>query len=215
MNGYKKDSKDPSRDDIPSGLLRQRRNLFVISLVLLFVYYSGVKIETASLKILGAELTLSNPKVFDDFQILWVAWTYFLVRYTQYIKFYGVMSDIASEYNNFLHPLYTKFFLSHLTDKIPGHFSMSPWVNPLNVKFNLTHGFRYISSGYEEPNTTNGLKERRYSQTAIVEKLSIFSALYCSGLAFIRLITTSRHVSDYWLPYIIAAVPAYYLGVMT
>ncbi len=39
-----KETKDPSRDDIPVGLLRQRRNLILISILLQFSYYSGVEV---------------------------------------------------------------------------------------------------------------------------------------------------------------------------
>ena len=207
MDGFKKESKDPNRDDIPSGLLRQRRNLFLISITLFFVYYSGVKIEAASLKIFGADLTLMNPAILNDFQIFWIVWAYFLVRYTQYIKFYGVLFDISTEYNDLLRPLYNKYFLSQLSAAFPNKFSYEPFVVPSFVRFNLRHGYRYVAPGNIEPNAENGLKKSQYSNEAFVENLGNGRGLYCSLVAFFRLISKSRHITDYWLPYLVAAAP--------
>lgn len=197
-----KESKDPNRDDIPSGLLRQRRNLILISLTLLFIYYSGVNIQTASLSIFGAELTLDNPKVFDDFIIIWIAWGYFIWRYTQYIRFYGVMTDIGSEYRQFIEPLHNKKFLNLLMREFPEKFEGNPSVHPLNIRFSIFSGYRYVSAGYID---------QEYSKSAYVKKLSITQGLLNSLEAFLKLIVSSRHVSDYWLPYIIAMSPVAYI----
>lgn len=64
-------------DDI--GFLRQRRNVILMSLTLLFFEIAGLKITELSL--LGNKVMISNPWVID-FSLV-VLYSYFLVRYYQ------------------------------------------------------------------------------------------------------------------------------------
>ena len=66
----------PMGDD----LRRQRRNLIIMCLLLLFMKYGGVTIN--KLSVFGAEIILSN--VLAIYVVLWLIWLYFLVRYSQY-----------------------------------------------------------------------------------------------------------------------------------
>jgi hypothetical protein len=198
MDHNKKDFKDPNRDDIPAGLLRQRRNLIIVSLVLAFVYYSGVKIETAELVFFGAKLTLSKPNVLNDFILLWALWSYFLIRYTQYIRFYGVMKDIYSEYQTFLRPLYVKSFNSKLSKEIPTAFELGNSFYLGNEKFSFRNGFQYIVKDYSQ---------RDVHDAVHCANMNFFLVIKNKFYALIKLIITSRHISDYWLPYLLAVIP--------
>jgi len=62
-------------------LLRQRRNLIVLSLVLLIFSVSDTTIGR-KVSVLGAELVVGNPEVLKP--LAWVFWGYFLLRYYQY-----------------------------------------------------------------------------------------------------------------------------------
>ena len=61
-------------------LLRQRRNLIVVSGVLLIFDFSQVKITKVS--VLGTELFIGNAQVL--MACAWILWAYFLLRYYQY-----------------------------------------------------------------------------------------------------------------------------------
>lgn len=68
------------------GLLRQRRNLFVVCAVLWFLRYGGVKVQKLSLA--GFEIEMSNPAAVTV--ALWLAFAYFLYRYYQYFTDEGL-----------------------------------------------------------------------------------------------------------------------------
>ena len=61
-------------------LRRQRRNLIVMSLLLIFMKCGGMTINKKS--VFGAEIVLSNVSVVYIF--IWLIWGYFLIRYYQY-----------------------------------------------------------------------------------------------------------------------------------
>lgn len=64
------------------GLLRQRRNLFATSIVIIFLRFGGVQIEKVAL--LGTELSFDNIEAL--YAGIWVAFLYFLIRYYQYFR---------------------------------------------------------------------------------------------------------------------------------
>lgn len=63
------------------GVLRQRRNLMVISCVLWLLCYAGAK-ETPAISAGGLSLTLTRPE--GIYAGLWIAFAYFLYRYCVY-----------------------------------------------------------------------------------------------------------------------------------
>lgn len=66
--------------DTQSGFVRQRRNLMVMSLVVLFVEIADLKID--KLSIFGNEASLGNTQAVNT--ALWVLLIYWFVRYAQY-----------------------------------------------------------------------------------------------------------------------------------
>ena len=72
-------------DDTQSGFIRQRRNLMVMSLVVLFAEIADLKIE--KLSIFGSEATFGNPQTVKT--ALWILLIYWLVRYYQYFHDLG------------------------------------------------------------------------------------------------------------------------------
>ena len=63
------------------GLLRQRRNLLILSLILLFLK-QGQAVISPALSISGANLKLANPVVI--YEGIWIAFFYLNLRYFQY-----------------------------------------------------------------------------------------------------------------------------------
>ena len=63
-------------------LRRQRRNLIITSLIIVFILYSEV--EISKINILGIEIVTPNQNALTN--ILWIIWAYFLIRFYQYLK---------------------------------------------------------------------------------------------------------------------------------
>ena len=68
------------------GLLRQRRNLFITS-VILFVL-KDADITVSKLSLAGFEITIANPRLL--YGCLWAAFAYFFYRYYQYFTGEGL-----------------------------------------------------------------------------------------------------------------------------
>lgn len=68
------------------GLLRQRRNLMIASILLWIMKYGGVNFSKIS--IVGFDLEFKNPNAL--ILSLWIAFGYFLFRYYQYFSDEGV-----------------------------------------------------------------------------------------------------------------------------
>lgn len=61
-------------------LIRQRRNLMIVSMTIIFLRFGGVTVEKVGA--MGIELKISNPAAL--YVGLWVLFLYFLLRYYQY-----------------------------------------------------------------------------------------------------------------------------------
>lgn len=86
--------------NIQSGFVRQRRNLLVVSLVLLAFQATGATIST--INAFGNVVNLKSPT--SVIIPLWVAWGYFLARYYQYLRDLGDRGVLA-KYVAHLHDL--------------------------------------------------------------------------------------------------------------
>ncbi|MGE0111660.1 hypothetical protein [Aquabacterium sp.] len=78
-------------------LLRQRRNLILISLALLLSNAASLSIEKIS--IFGTEISVGNAPNFQA--CAWVVWFYFLIRYYQYLRQEGDLQIIKTAKSNF------------------------------------------------------------------------------------------------------------------
>lgn len=73
-------SNNEKAHDMSSALLRQRRNLIVVSLIVLFMVIADAKLDKVSF--LGVQMTFENPKAIIWFLQLFLI--YFLYRYYLY-----------------------------------------------------------------------------------------------------------------------------------
>lgn len=64
------------------GLLRQRRNLVIISGILIVFDFTSITIDKVNL--LGIHFLVGKPE--NLIIIAWVLWAYFLLRYYQYLR---------------------------------------------------------------------------------------------------------------------------------
>ncbi|NWF37461.1 hypothetical protein [Mariprofundus sp. KV] len=65
-----------------SGLLRQRRNLLIISSAL--IVFDFAQLTVVKINLLGTELLIGKPEVL--MVAAWVLWGYFFLRYYQYMR---------------------------------------------------------------------------------------------------------------------------------
>lgn len=86
------------RAEIRSGFLRQRRNLSVVSLVLLFSQVVGLKFEQVN--VFGNTAIISDPV--GVYMFLWIFWGYWILRYGQYLHDLGSLG-ILNEALEYLH----------------------------------------------------------------------------------------------------------------
>lgn len=81
-----------------TGLLRQRRNLILISSALLL--FDFAKVTVTKVSVMGTELLIGDVKVLIYFA--WAMWSYFLLRYYQYLheeKDLGISAGVKSQFD--------------------------------------------------------------------------------------------------------------------
>lgn len=69
-------------NELREGFIRQRRNLIISSIVLLFSQASGMSIK--KLSVFGNDIELAHPHSITA--LIWVATIYWLIRYYQYLR---------------------------------------------------------------------------------------------------------------------------------
>lgn len=112
--------------DISDGLLRQRRNLMVISMLMPLFFLSGASIEKINL--LGTIVSVSNPVVLK--YALIVLFSYFLLRYWQYYREETYVKDMHRRMREHIYYLEEVFLTKKAREK--AHF-VEPLI--LNVCF--------------------------------------------------------------------------------
>jgi len=95
---------------VNADLLRQRRNLMLVSGVLILFDFADVSITKVS--VLGTQLLVGNPTVLIFFS--WIIWAYFFLRYYQFLREEGDLKIISSFSKHF-------YMLSSLSTKVKIH----------------------------------------------------------------------------------------------
>lgn len=217
-------------DSIRNGFIRQRRNLIVISLVLLFAETSELSIN--KLNVFGNELLIRNPVIVTA--ALWIAYIYWLWRY--YVYFH----DLGDK--GFGNKLRTR--LSGLVDQwSKKKFDMdSTWrqeivkeardqltkaqagnTNLQNV-LNSPHDWRLTDAGpigkrifreipvqarlglFVTRNGNQSIEHQTYWQF-VIDGLDAIVLITRAGL---YVLARTRILSEYFLPYLIASTPLLY-----
>jgi hypothetical protein len=103
------------------GLLRQRRNLMIVSILMVFIKFSEFKVKKLTISGLSFE-ELGNPS--SIYVMIWVLFFYFLFRYHQYYAQEGK----GSLFSQIDASLGTKIqnYSAEVTQKINEHASYTP-----------------------------------------------------------------------------------------
>ncbi len=72
--------------EIREGFIRQRRNLILISILLIFAQFSG-GLLLEKINVFGNTTTLTNPIELES--LLWIGFCYLFIRYYQYFHYSG------------------------------------------------------------------------------------------------------------------------------
>lgn len=102
--------------DISDGLLRQRRNLLLMSIIMPLFFISGATVE--KINILGTVITVNRPEVIK-YSII-VLFLYFFLRYWQYYKEETYVKDMLLEMKKYLYHIEQSYLVKRIRKK--AHF---------------------------------------------------------------------------------------------
>ena len=180
------------------GLLRQRRNLIITSVLLWFLKYGGVRFHKFSLA--GFDVELANPEVLT--MAIWIAFAYFLYRYYQYFAAEGV-SKLQHEFSQSLSIRCTPIIEREVKAAYPrivdeGHHHLN------TVKQNAwVFRGQQVVIGPDGKTPFAELVELRISKWSLRRGI----ALAVAGSTF-----RSSVVTDYLLPFALAGFVLWYCG---
>lgn len=165
-----------------TGLLRQRRNLILISSALLLFDFANVTVTKVS--VMGTELLIGDAKLLIYFA--WAMWFYFLLRYYQYLheeKDLGISAGITSQFKAKARPYLIKKIER---PEFPGTFEFK------------RQGLRWAYSVKEYDPT------RSRSQETETELLPVIQTYWWLARAVYYVAAHTPKVTDHILPYLLA-----------
>lgn len=139
-----------------SDLLRQRRNILIISCILILFDFANVTIGRVTL--LGTQFIIGRPEVIE--QVTWLFWAYSLLRYYQYVRVEDDL-EISSRYMNYFGGLVDYYARSDFQSK---GYDIPNWIGEdVGIPYRKTNFLRHeyvmqgnlVSSDGEPSNTRN------------------------------------------------------------
>ena len=176
--------------DMSSGLLRQRRNLLITSMTMLFMHFSQANINAASLVVL--QVTFGRPEAVIYF--LWLLQVYFLVRYYQYFRQEQDLKILDEFYEKLRTLTFQKIHRMKLnvypnTEKYGGEYDFRNMKKVGLCAREVECQVRVETTGIAEERTCN-VDIRNFSAGAI--------------LAWLHVILNTTYITYYFLPFIVA-----------
>lgn len=169
-------------------LLRQRRNLVVLSLVLLLFSISETTIG-AKVSVLGTELVVGNPGVLKP--LAWVFWFYFLLRYYQYWR-----AEPDSPIRDAFKAQRDKLILA----AYPVERLCKQGESVRNARFILEHrGLLRSEVILQDRDPTRGI-----SKNVATESVGRWAVFFWSIRSALHVAFNTRHATDHILPFALA-----------
>lgn len=178
--------------------IRQRRNLFIISLVLLFVETSNLTLP--KLNVFGNELLIKDPIAVN--YALWWAWFYWLVRYLQYLGHVRGLSELWDVYSGRLDSWVRELVRRRAILKC-----QSPESYYFKDITSKSFGLWCVLHGENIPVEGPPRSHREEDRTTI---LNFGDLLLPRIRAWIFVIFGTRSATEYVLPIIVALAPGVY-----
>lgn len=180
------------------GLLRQRRNLLIVCILLWFARYAGVTLNKANFA--GFDVEIKNMDAM--FTALWIAFAYFLYRYYQYFADEGVTNITRT---------IQKAFEEHCNPKIKELVKETqPESNDgVNYSYAVLKHWQWIYQGQCYIKNDKGENVRLDNFQLPIQRWQLRREI---ALALIDAVVRKSAVTDYLLPFAIAAGIIWYCG---
>ena len=102
--------------ELSDGALRQRRNLFVVTLFLMAIELGNISIAS-DIKILGTTAKVGNPELFIP--ALFAAQIYFLWRFVQYVWSDDAYGHLMNQRNTYINEMQRKWLDQQIFIQLP------------------------------------------------------------------------------------------------
>lgn len=175
--------------DISPGLLRQRRNLFVASLIALFAYFADATVS--SITAMGTQISFGRPQMLPLF--LLVIQAYYIIRYYQYLQHEGNLGIVNAFYNEV-----RRYSMSDLIERKNAKY---PEAVEYGADFDLRQmkpKSRWIRTA-SVPAQRNTLGEISYGDLDVDVRKYWIEMLR----AALFVVTRTSYITDYFLPFIV------------
>lgn len=185
-------------EEMSNDLLRQRRNLLVISLLICFVDYAQV--ELGKLSIFGIEYSqFGRPHAV--IYALWVGFFYFLIRYGQYFYQEG-RQKLASSFVSTLDEKAASRIKELVLEEHPSDFRE-------DCSFHVLQRWKWIYHGQEKVGTDEMGHDKINNFEMYISPLKLWREVVASIFS----VTFAKSaVTDYLLPFVVALFTVVYAG---
>lgn len=207
INGTEDKKPDRTRD-MTEGLLRQRRNLLVVSIAVIFFYLGNIQI--AEVNLLGTKILLKNEVAVHV--SLWIFFIYFGYRYTIYYLEEPLVGQLLQEYQRLLdrlaEPKLKRLALKQNNQNL-GADILRKVVSDRSFSLIKSGNYKSLSWLTAETNGCHDGVKHSDDQHRDVHVSSIYWKPYFLFHRFWTVIILSvkdSRVSDYWFPFLVASV---------
>ena len=202
--------KEESKTD--SGFLRQRRNLFIISIGLLL--FQAFDLELKKINFFGNEFSVSRPQFIPVF--LWITYVYYFVRYYQFfyeanrgvkgaIQYYslGLLGNMRKSKAKWMIFKEQGFKIFKYKFKEPSikHLFESKWQDHSIVTFSAT-----ISTKEKDKDNNISIKSKTtgFQKDVVILWLGF---LFIRVQAFFHICFRTSLITEYYIPFVVATLP--------
>ncbi len=177
------------------GLLRQRRNLMIASILLWIMKYGGVTFSKVSF--VGFDIAFKNSNAL--ILAIWIAFAYFLFRYYQYFSDEGV-KNLQSVFSQAIQNKCAPIIRSLVEEKFPASHA------PFGYRYDFLKQNAWIYKG-------NTLNNGGHNSTPFELPIARWKLWKGIMSAIMDSVFRNSVVTDYLLPLVVACFVLYYCGV--
>ncbi len=198
--------------DIAASFIRQRRNLMIVSLVLLFAESAELTIE--KLNIFGNELRLAHPETAT--YALWIGWIYWLWRYYVYFhdlgekgflrEYHKRMLELVRQVALFQLKRDPQFIKDH-ADKGRTTIAIPKSAMSFYERSSLRYVVKIGGEAYSPKDDNVSPGEFRMDRYIVDNRPLLILA---NIRAWLYVLLRTHLLSEYLLPYLVAASPLFY-----
>ncbi|MCW8838973.1 MAG: hypothetical protein OQK11_09760 [Thiovulaceae bacterium] len=187
--------------DLNQDTLRQRRNMVVTSVLVIFIKLADVTFGN-SISFLGATLSIGNPEIIYKGILIFLA--YFVWRFYQYFSTDKAYEALRNQYRKHM-KVHTSVKIVQLICKpknIPGLVGECLYKD-LTKSERFTYSIEVVATEEYNPTTGDMVKEKFQANVPLI-KIELYRFLYMIMFAF-----RGRIITDYFVPYLVLAYAVY------